>query len=334
MSCYRLLLLQWEKEWRAGCTEKITGREPITTELSETRKKKGMRAVNVGLGANTFLAFAKTGIGILGHSPALLADGINSTSDVAYGIVMWLFMRMSGKPADKDHPYGHDQMESIAAVVVGAFVVSTGIAIFWNSINAVYDMIKSDGGPGGAAVITFWMAVLTIVIKICLTVWTRTIGKQTKNSAVIALAHDHRNDVFASAAAAIGIFGGRMGYPWVDPLAGAIVSLIILHTGAQILRSSTADLMDTIPGKSLARQINTLLTPLQGVRSIEEVHAHRFGPYLVVNITIGIDGSLTVAEGDRIATRLEQVLIEEIEFLRKVHVHFHPFCSSPDIQSL
>ena len=79
-----------------------------------------MRAVNVGLGANTFLAFMKTGVGILGHSPALLADGINSTSDVAYGIVMWLFMRMSGKPADKEHPYGHDQMETIAAVVVGA----------------------------------------------------------------------------------------------------------------------------------------------------------------------------------------------------------------------
>jgi len=292
-----------------------------------------MRAVNVGLGANTFLAFTKTGIGIFGHSPALLADGINSTSDVAYGIVMWLFMRMSGKPADKDHPYGHDQMESIAAVVVGAFVVSTGIGIFWNSIDNIYDIIKSDGGRGGAAIITFWMAILTIVIKICLTVWTKTIGKQTKNSAVIALAHDHRNDVFASAAAAIGIFGGRMGHPWIDPLAGAIVSLIILHTGAQILRSSTADLMDTIPGKSLARQITAILTPLEGVRIIEEIHAHRFGPYLVVNITIGVDGSLTVAEGDRIATRVEHVLIGEIEFLRKVHVHFHPFSSTRNIQS-
>lgn len=287
-----------------------------------------MRAVNVGLGANTFLAFMKTGIGILGHSPALLADGINSTSDVAYGIVMWLFMRMSGKPADKEHPYGHDQMETIAAVVVGAFVVSTGIAIFWNSVNDIYEMIRSDGGKGGAAIITFWVAMLTIVIKIGLTFWTKSIGKQTKNSAVIALAHDHRNDVFASAAVAIGIFGGRMGYPWVDPLAGAIVALIILRTGAEILRSSTADLMGTIPGKSLALDINRLLTPLEGVMAIEEIHAHRFGPYLVINITIGIEGALTVADGDRIATRVEQVLIGEIEFLRRVHVHLHPFCST------
>jgi cation diffusion facilitator family transporter len=301
----------------------------INTEIQEKRKRKGMRAVNVGLGANAFLALMKTGIGVFGHSSALLADGINSTSDVAYGIVMWLFMRMSGKPADKDHPYGHDQMESIAAVVVGAFVVSTGIAIFWNSVDAVYTMINSEeGGGSGAAIITFWVAILTICIKIALTIWTRRIGNQTKNSAVIALAHDHCNDVFASAAAAIGIFGGRMGYPWVDPLAGAVVSLIILRTGWEILRSSTDDLMDTIPGKSLAEQIHALLTSVEGVKTIEEIHAHRFGPYLVVSLTIGVDGSLTVADGDRIATWVERVLMEEIEFLRKVHVHFHPFRQS------
>jgi cation diffusion facilitator family transporter len=297
----------------------------IHTENQEKRNRKGMQAVNVGLGVNTFLALMKTGIGIIGHSSALLADGINSTSDVAYGIVMWVFMRMSGKPADKDHPYGHDQMESIAAVVVGAFVVSTGIAIFWNSVDNVYDLIKNDGGRGGAAIITFWVAILTICIKIALTIWTGRIGSQTKNSAVIALAHDHRNDVFASAAAAIGIFGGRMGYPWVDPLAGAVVSLIILRTGWEILRSSTDDLMDTIPGKSLAEQIHALLASVEGVKTIEEIHAHRFGPYLVVSITIGVDGSLTVADGDRIATWVERILLEEIEFLRKVHVHFHPF---------
>lgn len=286
-----------------------------------------MLAVNVGLGANTFLAFIKTGVGIIGHSPALLADGINSTSDVAYGIAMWLFMRISGKPADKEHPYGHDQIESIAAVVVGAFVVSTGIAILWNSINDIYILVRAHTtGPDGASVVTFWVAILTIVMKIYLTLWTRVIGEQTKNSAVIALAQDHRNDIFASAAVAIGIFAGRAGHAWVDPFAGAVVSLIILHTGIEILRSSTADLMDTIPGKSLARQITALVVPIEGVKAVEEIHAHRFGPYLVVNITIGVDGALTVAEGDRIATRVEHILIDEIEFLRKVHIHFHPFC--------
>ena len=302
--------------------------ETIDTDLQGIRKKKSLLAVNVGLMANTFLAFVKTGAGIVGHSPALLADGINSTSDVAYGIAMWLMMQMSGKPADREHPYGHDQIESIAAVVVGAFVITTGIAILWNSINDVYTLVRTDGGPDGASIATFWVAILTIAMKILLTSWTKLIGDQTKNTAVIALAQDHRNDIFASSAVAVGIFGGRAGHAWIDPLAGAIVSLIILRTGIEILRSSAADLMDTVPGKALARQITTLLSDIAEVETVEEIHAHRFGPYLVVNITLGVDGGLTIEDGDLIASRVEAVLVREVEFVRRVHVHLHPFCAT------
>lgn len=296
----------------------------MITKEAEIRKKQGVIAVNVGLGANTILALAKTFVGIIGNSPALLADGINSTSDVAYGVVMSICMRISSKPADHEHPYGHDQMESIAAVIVGAFVISTAIAIFWNSVNNVYELLSGQNGFSGAAGVALWVAVLTIVSKIWLTGWTGRIGKITNNSAVQALAHDHRNDVFASAAAAVGIYFGRMGFPWVDPLAGALVSVIILLTGIEILRSASADLMDTVPGKSLGKQVRKILAQHEGVKEVEEVHAHRFGPYLVMNITIGINGELKVREGDAIATAVEEDLLEEIEFLRRVHVHYHP----------
>ena len=118
-----------------------------------------------------------------------------------------------------------------------------------------------------------------------------------------------------------------MGYPWVDPLAGTVVSLIILHTGVEIIRSSTEDLMATLPGKKLAKEVKDLLEPLPGVKAVEEVHAHRFGPYLVVNLTIGVDGSLTVYQGDEIATEVESSLLENIEFMRRVYVHYHPLNS-------
>jgi cation diffusion facilitator family transporter len=280
------------------------------------------------LAANVFLAALKTGIGILGHSPALLADGVNSTSDVAYGIVVCVFMRLAGKPPDEEHPYGHDQMESVAAVVVGSFVMTTGIAIFWDAVNSVYDLLTGQDSFGGAALAALWVALLTVVLKLGLTVWTQRIGQQTQNTAVMALACDHRNDVFSASAATMGIFFGRMGHPWVDPLAGAMVALIILRTGIEILRESTADLMDTIPGRTLRRQITALLDSIPGVRRVEEVQAHRFGPYLVANVTIGIDGSLNVAEGDRIATQVERTLIEQIEYMRRVHVHYHPATST------
>ena len=218
----------------------------------EQRKRRGVLTVNLGLAANIFLAALKTYIGILGHSPALLADGVNSTSDVAYGIVISVFMRLAGKPADEEHPYGHSQMESIAAVIVGSFVMTTAIAIFWDAVNNVYDLLVGQGDFSGAAVGALWVGMLTVALKLGLTIWTQRIGRRTQNAAVLALAYDHRNDVFSALAATVGIFFGRMGYPWVDPLAGALVALIILRTGIEILRESTADLMDTLPGQALA----------------------------------------------------------------------------------
>jgi len=186
--------------------------------IHKQRNRKSILTVYVGLAANFFLAVLKTTIGIVGHSPALLADGINSTSDVAYGIVVSVFMKLSSKPPDDDHPYGHSQMESIAAVVVGAFVITTAIAIFWNSINNVYALYLGKGDFSGASVIALWVALFTVGIKILLTIWTLGIGRQTRNTAVLALGFDHRNDIFSALAATIGIFFGRLGYPWIDPL--------------------------------------------------------------------------------------------------------------------
>lgn len=294
------------------------------TLLSHERNRKGLLAVQVGLVANSLLAVSKATIGIIGNSPALLADGINSTSDVAYGVVMTIFMKLSHKPADHEHPYGHDQMESIAAVVVGAFVISTAIAICWNSVNSVYEILSGADSFAGASRIALWVSLIAAGSKVWLTLWTGKIGEETQNSAVQALAHDHRNDIFSALAAASGIFFGRMGFPWVDPLAGAVVSLIILYTGVEILRSSTADLMDTVPGKKLDREIRNLLAAVDEIQAVEEVHAHRFGPYLVVNLTIGVNGNLSVTQGDRIATQAEDILLNNIDFMRRVYVHYHP----------
>lgn len=288
------------------------------------RERQSILAINIGLGANILLAALKTTIGIIGHSPALLADGINSTSDVAYYIVVRIFVGLARRPADDEHPYGHRQLESIAALVVGAFVMTTAVSIFWAAVNQVYELWSGHGDYTGASSGTLIVALLTIFVKILLTIITQRIGQQTQNAAITALAYDHRNDIFASAAASVGIFFGRMGFLWVDPFAGAIVALVILNTGLKILRESSSDLMDTVPGKELEAQVRNALGKIAGIQEIEETQAHRFGPYFVINITIGIDGALTVAEGDHIATHVEQALLREIDLLQRVHVHYHP----------
>ena len=291
---------------------------------TETRQSQGFVAVTIGLGANILLAALKTSVGIFAHSPALLADGINSTSDVAYYVVVGVFMRVAGKPPDDEHPYGHTQLESVGALVVGSFVITTAIAIFWNSLDVMFDLISGQSDRTSAAPIALWVAVISVLVKILLTIYTTRVGRKTNNAAILALAYDHKNDIYSSAAAAVGITLGLMGYLWVDPLAGALVSLVILRTGIVILRESTADLMDTVPGRALNKQIIVLLGEIHQIEHIDEVQAHRFGPYLVINVTVCVDGSLSVTEGDRIATRVEQTLTDNIDFVRRVHVHYHP----------
>jgi len=291
---------------------------------SVQREHRTMMAVNLGLAANVLLSALKTTIGIIGHSPALLADGINSTSDTAYYILVRVFMGLARKPADEEHPYGHRQMESIAALVVGAFVLTTAVAIFWDSVNKVYDLWSGTEDTAGASYWAAVVAVLTVAAKFVLTAVTQRLGRQTGNPTVVALARDHRNDIFAASAATVGIVLGRMGYPWVDPLAGAIVALVILRTGVEILREASSDLMDAVPSRELHARIVEVLAGVPGVVQVEETQAHRFGPYWVVNLTIGVDGAVSLAEGDRIAAEAEHILCREIDLLKRVHVHYHP----------
>ncbi len=288
------------------------------------RHSRTLLAVNLGLLANVALAVIKTSVGVLGHSPALLADGINSTSDVVYSFVVRLFVGLAQRPADDEHPYGHRQLESIAALLIGAFIVTTAVAIFVESVDHAYELWAGLTGSPGAARLALGVALATIVLKLFLTWFTRRIGRETANPAVAAMASDHRNDVFAAVAVSIGIFLGRQGYPWVDPAAGAIVALLILRTGLEILRDSASDLMGAVPSSELRQRVESVVRALDGVRQVEEVHAHRFGPYLVLNIMIGVDGHLTVSQGDDIATAVEQALERDIEFVRRVHVHYHP----------
>ena len=273
---------------------------------------------------NIFLAVIKTTIGMIGHSPALLADGINSTSDVVYGVVVVVFMRLSHKPADREHPYGHSQFESIAALTVGAFVLTTAVGIFWDAINTIFDQVTSLTTPIMASSLAFWVALLTVSMKIGLFFYTRSVGRRLKSVAVIALAYDHRNDIFAASAALIGITLGRAGYSWVDPLAAALVAVVILRTGVQILRESASELMDTLPGKELEAQVVETLRDVPGILRVEEIRMHRFGPYLVMNLTIGVDGSIPVTQGDRISSEAEHKLRNAIDFLQTVHIHYHP----------
>ncbi|HNU53832.1 MAG TPA: cation diffusion facilitator family transporter [Candidatus Syntrophosphaera sp.] len=288
------------------------------------RDKITNRTVNFGLFTNVVLAVLKSLIGIIGHSQALLADGINSTSDVVYYVAVKIFMRQANKPADPEHPYGHRQLESISAIVVGAFIITTGIAIFFESINKVYDLATTvSRAPSSLWVLV--IAAATLLTKIYLLAFTRVNHSKTGNPTLKALANDHLNDIMASGAVIVGVVAARLGLPWMDPAAGAIVALFIFKTGVSILMESSAELMDAVPDKDFGDTVRKIALSVEGVRCIEDMGVHRFGPFFTIEMTICVDGSITVEEGNAIAHRVEEKLLESYEGgLRRVMIHFHP----------
>lgn len=292
--------------------------------MRHERDRKSLWAVNLGLGINIILSAVKTTVGVMGHSPALLAEGINSVSDVAYYVVASIFVRLANKPADTEHPYGHRQLESIASLIVGAFVVGTAVKVFWDSVDKIWDLVDGNLTSPGANPYALWVALGTVAVKAFLFYYVRTLGKETHSPIVEALAYDHRNDIFSASAASVGIFLGQRGLPWVDPLAGALVALLILRTGIFILRESSVQLMAAVPSRELAKRILVLLTELREVEQVEELQAHQFGPHIVMNLTIGIDEMLTVKQGDAIATRVEKLIYDSFPNVLRVHVHYHP----------
>lgn len=294
----------------------------VITQHAE-RSRLSTTAITLALVANVILALLKTIVGIFAHSSALLADGINSSSDVVYNLAVSFFVRAARKPADDEHPYGHSQYESVGALVVAAFIITAAFTIFWNSIQSLVDFLQGRSEVATSGQLALYVALFTVVVKGLLFLYTRVLGKKTNNPTVKAISLDHRNDILSATAVVAGTLLARLGYAWADPLAGAVVAVFFLMSGVSILQDSTDILMDTVPGKELDKKVRDLLADLPGLEGIQEIQAHRFGQYLVINLTILVCGDITVNEGDLIADKVENRLVDEIAFLRAVHVHYH-----------
>jgi cation diffusion facilitator family transporter len=285
------------------------------------------QSVNLGLFTNVIFAILKTIIGIYGKSQALIADGINSTSDVAYYLAVSIFMKKSDKPADKEHPYGHKQLDNIAAIVVGAFIITTGATIFWNSITTIYDMWSGTYSVSKKALFPLIVSLITILAKIFLYSDAKKTYKLSKNPTIKALMNDHINDLMAS----IGVFVSLLAMMinssllWVDPLASCLVAIFILRTGFEIIIDSSNELMDSLPDGDFASQIEKIVLSQNEVLSISHIGAHKYGTAYVLNITMEINPDLTVREGDKICDVIESQLMSRFnESLKKINIHYHP----------
>lgn len=283
------------------------------------RQERSEAPLTIGLGANLGLVAVKLAAGILGHSQALIADGLNSVLDVLAGIAAWVGFRVAARPPDKTHHYGHHDAETLAALFVGLVIFATGGIIIRDAIVTLWRGIAVV-----PALWTVWIAAAIIVTKLVLYFYTRHAAKESPSRVVEATATDHLMDVVATAGALVGVAGAQLGFAFLDPIAAFWVAGIILFNGIHILRSNMRIIMGGAPPDKTMKQIRETLASAPGVHGLHRTKVRTAGTQLWVDTEILVDGDLSVAEAHRIASVAGERLMAANPAVADVVVHVEP----------
>ena len=274
----------------------------------------------VGIFINLILTVVKFYVGIAGNSEALVADGFNSLSDIFAGFVVYTSFKISNKPQDKEHPYGHAKAEMIATFIVALILILFGFSIIGVSAYKIY--FRKFEKP---ALDTLIVAVSTIIIKEILYKWTLKWGKLLKSTGLIATAYDHRSDVAASLAVVIGIIFAIKGYYYMDPVAGIVVSFFIFRLAVKLIKESIGNLMDESPPSFVIDKIKKIIASVKGVERITDIKVRKSGPYLYIDVEIEINQNMTVKMSHDIAENVKSNLMSSNYYINDVMVHINPF---------
>ncbi|HEX21593.1 MAG TPA: cation transporter, partial [Actinobacteria bacterium] len=256
---------------------------------SEEKFKKGERVTWLGIIGNILLTIFKFFAGIVGHSQAMFADGAESLSDILATIVVLISLRVSRKPRDAEHQFGHGKAESLATAIVGMIVIIAGLYVLITS-----SRLLIGGKTRVPETIALVAAVVTIVIKEIMYRIVSVVAKNLNSSVIMANAWDYRKDAISSVVTFFGIAGARLGFPILDPLVAALVSFIIIKIGYDILHTATKELMDTIPDNPTSEQIIAVAEECKGVEHAV-ARARRMGQYVYVDMKIDINPDFTIS---------------------------------------
>ena len=281
----------------------------------------GLRTSGVGLAANVVLALTKVSAGVLGHSQALIADGIESTADVIGSLVVLGGLLYAARPADADHPFGHGKAESAAGLMVGMSVLAAAGLIAWASLRAI---ATPQSAPAG-----FTLAVLgaIILLKEALYRWVIRVGEQLNSVSVRADAWHHRLDAFTSLAAFLGIamaLWGGPGWEAADAWAAFLASLVIAYNGFQLLRRPLAELMDASADAECVATIRSTAEGVPGVVGVGRCRVRKSGLELLADVHLKVPGHITVTAGHDLAHEVEARLRRLPRAVSYVSIHVEP----------
>ncbi|MFY0758199.1 cation diffusion facilitator family transporter [Metabacillus dongyingensis] len=279
--------------------------------------KLGERGAIISILAYLCLSALKLMIGYTANSEALKADGLNNATDIVASIAVLIGLRLSQKPADQDHPYGHWKAETVASLVASFIMMAVGLQVLYGAVMSVF-----EGKQESPDLLSAWTGIFCAVIMYFVYRYNKKLGEKIKSQAVIAAAKDNLSDAWVSIGIAIGIIGSQFSLPWLDPLAAVVVGFLICKTAWDIFREASHHLTDGFDEQEIQAFKETTLS-LYGVKGVKEIKARNYGNNTVVDIVILVNSNLDIRDAHDISTKVENILMNKHD-VYNVHVHVEP----------
>jgi len=290
-------------------------------EPMETSTTAGNKVTLVGVLVNTLLIVIKLVAGIYGSSQALIADAVHSFSDLFTDAVVLIGIKISKKPPDKTHHFGHARIETLASTIVGMALIGTALYIGIEASLTIYRHTKYH-----PTTLALFGAGVSIVLKEWLYHYTIRTGRRIKSQLIVANAWHHRSDALSSVAVFIGVAGTQINPSWniLDSFAALLVSFFIVKVGLEILRDALREFTDTAPKPEIIGKIQQCALSVNGVVDTHDLRVRTSGGVYQMEIHIVVDGQLTVLEGHKIAKAVEGCLVEDVGNIGSITIHVDP----------
>ena len=298
----------------------------VATFAAMERCKEIYKVTLVGGAVNVILLLFKFVAGIVGHSAAMVADAIHSLSDFVTDVIVLVFVRISGKPEDKSHDYGHGKYETLAMTIIGMALLAVAIGIVYSGMTKIIAWANGTQleAPG---MLALWAALLSVLLKEGVYRYSMVKARQLNSQAVEANAWHHRSDALSSIGTAVGIGGAIfLGQRWtvLDPVASVIVGLFIVKVSVDLLRDGIGDLMEQSLPDVIEDEILGLVASLPDVAEPHELRTRRIGNHYAIELHILMDGDISLKEAHDKASEVEDLLRERYGEETHVAVHVEP----------
>lgn len=290
------------------------------------RVQKIYRVTLVGFAVNLLLSLAKLAAGIFGRSAAMIADAVHSISDFATDCVVLVFVRLSAKPKDESHDYGHGKYETIASIIIALALGVVGVGICVGAAQEIAAVVRGEE-VAQPKLIALVAAVVSIIVKELLYRYTIKVGKETDSPAVVANAWHHRSDALSSIGALLGIACAyTLGGKWViaDPITAIVVAAMILKVAIDLLRKGFDELVDGSLPSDVEEEIILIVTEDAAISHPHNLRTRRIGSNIAIEVHIRVDGDMSVRESHRLTENIERRLRERFGEGTMVAIHVEP----------